>query len=70
MTKDDTSEQIGAMNFAASAAEAGSVYSDRGPTLADTAGDPVGDPAPGDSDPDDATTDARPSIGDVERSGT
>ena len=66
---EEPSQGIGATNYAASAAEAGSVYSDRGPTLADTEGDAVGDP-PGEPDPNDMTNDAGPSIGDVQRSGS
>ena len=72
---DQSAPAIGATNYAASAAEAGSVYSDRGPTLADVEGDPVGDPSD-DADADGGagagagtTNDAGPSIGDVQRSG-
>ena len=68
---DQSTPVIGATNYAASAAEAGSVYSDRGPTLADVEGDPVGDPSEdADADGDAGTTnDAGASIGDVQRSG-
>ncbi|MDQ3880751.1 MAG: hypothetical protein M3295_06745 [Chloroflexota bacterium] len=53
---------IGATNYAASASEAGGLYSDRGPTLADAEGDPVTDEA---SEPEAA--DGGQSAGDVTR---
>ena len=62
---------IGPSNYAASAAEAGSAYSDRGPTIADVTGEPVSDTARGEeTGNEDVTTDALPSVGDVYRGGS
>lgn len=57
---------IGPTNYAASASEAGSLYSDRGPTTADTSGEPLSDDS---AAADDAESDQGPSIGDVYRGG-
>ena len=57
---------IGPTNYAASASEAGSLYSDRGPTTADTSGEPLSDDSAGAGD---SESDQGPSIGDVYRGG-
>ena len=63
----ETGAAIGPTNYAASAAEAGSAYSDRGPTLGDVTGEPVSDDAA--SVDADQESDQGPSIGDVYRGG-
>ena len=57
---------IGPTNYAASASEAGSLYSDRGPTTADTSGEPLSDDSAASEESD---SDQGPSIGDVYRGG-
>ena len=58
---------IGPTNYAASASEAGSLYSDRGPTTADTSGEPLSDDSGAGGE--DRESDQGPSIGDVYRGG-
>ena len=62
----DDAGGIGPTNYAASASEAGSLYSDRGPTTADTSGEPLSDDSAADGD---AESDQGPSIGDIYRGG-
>ena len=65
----ETDGGIGPESFGASAAEAGSLYADRGPTIAQAGGEPPNYAGPGE-DPDvDLTGDSQPSIGDVNRGG-
>ncbi len=67
LADEDSSGGIGPTNFGASAAEAGSVYGDRGPTMASAEGEPVGLDA-GDADAD-TDSDQGQSVGDVYRGG-
>ncbi len=64
---DGESESLGPTNLGSSAAEAGSVYGDRGPTASTTEGAPVSLDA-GESDVD-TESDQGPSVGDVYRGG-
>ena len=61
---------IGPTNMAVSASEAGSLSADRGPTVADTGGEPLSDDATADGDDTTLLEDeGGESIGDVYRGG-